>query len=74
MRLGVLSAVVVAGLVSFALRHEATAAFVAPHPPSASAGGPIENIYYYHGRYYRYHYHGRYYARRSYRYGHWRYY
>ena len=74
MRLGVLSVVVVAGLVSFALPHEAVAAPGAPHLPSASAGGPIENVYYYHGRHYPYHYHGRYYAHRSYRYGHWRYY
>jgi hypothetical protein len=34
----------------------------------------IENVYYYHGGYYRYRYHGMYFRHRYYRYGRWHYY
>ncbi len=75
MRVKLFSVMVVAGVLSFGLRHEAAAAPVAQHLPSVSAGGSIENIYYYyHGRHYAYRYHGNYYAHRSYYHGHWRYY
>jgi hypothetical protein len=73
MRLSVLSVVIVAGLLSFSLPPEVVAAPGVPHLPFASADGSIQNIYYYHGRYYPYHYHGHYYAHRYYRSGRWYY-
>jgi hypothetical protein len=57
--------------------HEAKAApVIAAAPPGlpGPTGGPIQPVYYYHGRYYPYHYGGGYYHHRYYRHGHWHYY
>ena len=59
-RLSLLSVIVVASVLSFPLQHEAAAAPGAPHPTSLPADGPIENVYYYHGRHYPYYYHRHY--------------
>jgi hypothetical protein len=86
MRLNLLSVMVVAGLLSVPVSHEAAAAsapVATPQMTPAVAGGPIEKIYYYQGRYYPYYYHGgyypyryqgAYYQHRYYRYGRWHYY
>ena len=73
MRLSLLLVVAAAGLFGILVPHQAGTApmeITMPQIPSV----PIEDVYYYHGRYYPYHYHGRHYAHRYYRYGHWHYY
>jgi hypothetical protein len=86
MRLSLLSAMVVAGLLSLPARHEAAAAPVttaAPRIIPTESGNSVEEIYYHRGRYYPYYYRGGYYpyAYRGqyshylyYRYGRWHYY
>jgi hypothetical protein len=77
MRLNLRSVLAIAGLMILPAAQEAAAAPVATAAPQISAalaGGSIEYIYYYHGRYYPYHWRGRYYAHRYYRYGGWHYY
>ncbi len=49
-------------------------AAAAPVPIVPIASSLIENVYYYHGRYYPYHYGRGYYGHRYYRYGRWHYY
>jgi hypothetical protein len=86
MRVGLLSALVLAGVVravspTGAVAAPVTAAML-PMTPALS-GGTAEPVYYYHGRnypyryrgqYYNYRYNGRYYRGRSYHQGRWRYY
>jgi hypothetical protein len=72
----VLTSMSLAGLLAVSLAQGIAAAPIAPPaaPVTAVYERPLEQIYYYHGRYYPYHYHGRYYANRAYRYGRWHYY
>jgi hypothetical protein len=86
MRLSLLSVMVVGGLLSVPVLHEAAAAPVTPATlqiTPAMASGPIEKIYYYrghsypyyyHGGYYSYRYQGQYFRYRNYRNGRWHYY
>jgi len=77
MRLGLLSLLAVAGLLSSAVSREAAAAPVTTagaHTISGSSGSSIESVYYYRGGYYPYRYGGMYYRHRYYRYGRWHYY
>jgi hypothetical protein len=71
-----LTSMSLAGLLAVSLAQGTAAAPIAPPaaPVIAGYGRPLEQVYYYHGRYYPYHYHGRYYAHRVYRYGRWHYY
>ena len=68
---GLLTAMVLAGPLAASLGQGAVAAPIAPPltPTIALDGRSIEQVYYYHGRYYPYRYHGRYYAHRAYRHG-----
>ena len=59
-----------AGLLIVAVMRGALAAPVAP-PALAPA---LEQVYYYHNRYYPYHYHNRYYHHRVWRHNRWYYY
>lgn len=86
MRLGLLSIMVVCGLLSVAVLRDAAAAPVTTATPQmqpGAAGGSIEQAYYYRGRYYPYYYRGGYYPYsyrgqyfryRYYRSGRWHYY
>jgi hypothetical protein len=62
-------------LLAISFVRGAVAAPIVPRAtPMALYGASIEEIYYYHGRYYRYRYNNRYYAHRVYRHGRWHYY
>jgi hypothetical protein len=86
MRLSIVSALVVAGMLGVCRSHEAAAApATAVMLPMAAApsGNAIEDVYYYRGRqypyryrgrYYSYRYNGRYYQHRYQRHGRWYYY
>jgi hypothetical protein len=77
MRLNLLSPIVLAGLLSVPVLHEAGAAPVttaAPRTATVLSGNTFEKIYYYHGHHYPYAYRGHYYNHRYYRHNHWHYY
>jgi hypothetical protein len=76
MRKELFTTIGLAGLLAALLVEETAAAQIEPPAPPTIAfhGRSIEQVYYYHGRYYPYHYNNRYYANRVYRHGHWRYY
>jgi hypothetical protein len=86
MRLNLLPVLVAAGVLIAREPNEAVAAPVttaAARITPTVVGGSIENIYYYHGRYYPYYYRGgyypyrhsgQYYRNRYYRSGRWHYY
>lgn len=86
MRLSLLLATLVVGLSSVPVPQEASAApliSATPRMSPAALGNPVEEVYYYNGRYYPYYYHGgyypyryhgAYYGHRLYRNGVWHYY
>jgi hypothetical protein len=75
MRKDLLTSIGLAGLVTVSVAQGAVAAPIAPTVPMvAPSGGLLEQVYYYHGRYYPYRYNHRYYAHRVYRHGRWHYY
>jgi hypothetical protein len=75
MRKVLLTSMGLAGLLADSLVQGTAAAPVVFDDPSiAPDSGSLEQVYYYHGRYYRYYYHHRYYVHRAYRLGHWHYY
>jgi hypothetical protein len=75
MRKGLLTSMGVAGLLAASLAQETSAEpIVFDNPSIAPDSGSLEQVYYYHGRYYRYYYNHRYYVHRVYRHGHWYYY
>ena len=75
MRKRLVTSIALAGLFLASLVQRTIAAPIAP-PAAVTAlqEPPLEQVYYYHGRYYPYHYNSRYYARRVWRHGHWYYY
>ncbi len=77
MRLSLMLVMGVGSLLIVPVPRGAAAAPVMPAAPQrtlALADGAIQDIYYYHGRYYPYRYQGRYYKHRNYRHGRWHYY
>jgi hypothetical protein len=77
MRLSLLSVTIMAGVLSVPVPREAAAVPVTTATPwitLSQVGGSILDVYYYHGRSYRYRYGGHYYGHRYYRYGRWHYY
>ena len=76
MRRGLWTSIGFCGLLQAALIPVSVAAPIVPSeaPIAFSHNSLIEQVYYYHGRYYPYRYHGGYYAHRAYRHGYWRYY
>jgi hypothetical protein len=70
------TSMVPAGLLAASLIQRTVAAPIVPPvtTPALANGRSLEQVYYYHGRHYRYHYHSGYYAHRVYRHGHWHYY
>jgi hypothetical protein len=75
MRNGLLTSIGLIGLVAASFVQGAAAApIVPPTIPTAVHGPSLEQVYYYHGRYYPYHYNHRYYVHRVYRHGRWHYY
>ena len=71
---GLLTSMGLAGLVTASVAQGSVAAPIAPAVPMvALRGGSLEQVYYYHGRYYPYRYNNRYYVHRVYRHGRWHY-
>jgi hypothetical protein len=71
------SAMILAGLLSIAAARQVYAApvqFRAAPEATAQGSGPIQDIYYYRGRYYPYRYRGQYFRHRYYKHGRWHYY
>jgi hypothetical protein len=75
MRKGLLTSMGLAGVLAASLAQGTPAApIVFDDPAIATHSRSLEQVYYYHGRYYPYYYNHRYYAHRVYRHGHWHYY
>jgi hypothetical protein len=75
MRKGLLTSMGLAGLFAASPVQGTVAAPIVPSTTATTLHGPLlEQVYYYHGRYYPYRYNNRYYAHRVYRHGHWHYY
>jgi hypothetical protein len=75
MRKGLLTSMGLVGLFTASLVQGTVAAPIVPSATATTLQGPLlEQVYYYHGRYYPYRYNNRYYAHRVYRHGHWHYY